>query len=107
MASPPGGGKSSGFAPESRAVRRLRCPAGGNPRASLNFCFNGSSSSSSSSTRSRSIFRFLLIVPERLWGNEFAKIILNGSPQGRFEHSRMLPGAKLHADHDGNSEIIS
>ena len=22
-------------------------------------------------------FRFLLIVPERLWGNEFTKIILN------------------------------
>ena len=52
-------------------------------------------------------FRFLLIVPERLWGNEFTKIILNGSPRGRFEHSGVLPGAKLDAEHDGNSEIMS
>ena len=52
-------------------------------------------------------FRFLLIVPERLWGNEFTKIILNGSPRGRFKHPGVLPGAKLHARHDGNSEILS
>ena len=54
-----------------------------------------------------STFRFLLIVLERLWGNEFTKIILNGSPQDRFEHSGVLPGAKLHAEHDGNSETIN
>ena len=53
------------------------------------------------------IFRFLLVVPERLWENESTKIILNGSPRGRFEHSGVLPGAKLHAEHDGNSEIIN
>ena len=53
------------------------------------------------------VFRFSLIVPERLWGNEFTKIILNGSPRGRFEHSGVLPGAKLHAEHDEHSEIIS
>ena len=35
------------------------------------------------------------------------KILLNGSPQGRFEHSGVLPRAKLHAQHDGNSEIIN
>ena len=52
-------------------------------------------------------FRFLLIVPERLRGNEFTKITLNGSPRGRFEHSGVLPGAKLHAEHDGNSETMS
>ena len=55
----------------------------------------------------RHTFDVLLIVPERLWGNEFTKIILNGSPRGRFEHSGVLPGAKLHAEHDGNSEINS
>ena len=51
--------------------------------------------------------RFLLIVPERLWGNEFTKIISNGSPRGRFEHSGVLPGSKLHARHDEHSEIIN
>ena len=35
------------------------------------------------------------------------KIFLKGSPRGRFEHSGVLPGAKLHARHDGNSEIFS
>ena len=35
------------------------------------------------------------------------KILINGSPWRRFEHSGVLPGAKLHARHDGHSEIIS
>ena len=48
-----------------------------------------------------------VIVPERLRGTEFTETILNGSPRCRFEHSGVLPGAKLHARHDGHSEIMS
>ena len=35
------------------------------------------------------------------------KIVLDGSPRARFEHSGVLPGAKLRCEHDGNSEIIN
>ena len=42
--------------------------------------------------------------PETL---ENTKIVLTGSPRGRFEHSGVLPGSKLHARHDEHSEIIS
>ena len=49
--------------------------------------------------------------------NTFIKIVINnikifikGSPRAHFEHLGVLPGAKLvaklHARHDGNSEII-
>ena len=34
-------------------------------------------------------------------------VTINGSPQGRFEHLGVETGSKLHARHDGNSEIIS
>ena len=42
--------------------------------------------------------------PETL---ENTKIVLTGSPRGRFEHSGVLPGAKCHVEHDGNSEIMN
>ena len=35
------------------------------------------------------------------------KILSNGSSRAHFEHSGVLPGSKLHARHDGHSEIIS
>ena len=35
------------------------------------------------------------------------KNLLNSSPRAHFQHSGELPGAKVHAEHDGNSEIIT
>ena len=35
------------------------------------------------------------------------KIVINSSPRGRFEHLGVETGSKLHARHDGHSEIIS
>ena len=35
------------------------------------------------------------------------EFVSNGAPRAHFEHSGVLHGAKLHARHDGNSEIIS
>lgn len=57
---------------------------------------DNSSSGSGSRSRSSNRFRFVRTVPERLRGIEFTKIILNASPRSRFEHSGVLPGAKLH-----------
>lgn len=41
-----------------------------------------------------------------VFGEKKMKILLNGSPRGRFGHSGVLPAANLHCEHDGNSEII-
>ena len=35
------------------------------------------------------------------------KILITGSPRAHFEHLGVQPGSKLHARHDGHSEIIS
>ena len=35
------------------------------------------------------------------------KIVIKGSPGGRFEHLGVETGSKIHAEHDEHSEIIS
>ena len=38
---------------------------------------------------------------------QHTKILITGCPQAHFEHLGVQPGSKLHARHDGHSEIIS